>query len=139
MARNLVLTLGVFVAWNVFSGQALAQRNFSRSQQAGMQAFITQQRAQDRVSQNRSFEQINRRLMLQQRQINNERNRETGIVDYLSTTGGTQSGPPQRRVSAETMFSDPHFASPMFMRVNPYYNYSYIHSRNRPFNPFTGQ
>ena len=137
MRRNTVVVVAATVIWLLgVSSEAFAQRNFSRSQQAGMQAYATQLQAQERARQQAQMGLVGRQFQDQQSQIAAERRRSDALLEYVQSAPGAGEAPQVRPRHAST-FGNPYFGSPYFNNVQPYYNSSFVRTRSRQFS-FSG-
>lgn len=134
MRRIVVIILGVAAGCLATANEALAQRNFSPNQQAGLYAYTQQLQAIQRTRQQQQLGLIARQFAQQQTAIQLERRRSDLLIDYLQQSELGGSAVPVRPSMGVQAFGDPHFGSPYFNRLGPYYNYGFIQNRNRQIN-----
>ena len=116
-----------------FPTTVLAQRNFSRRQQAAMYSYMSRIQQTERTRQEAMTRRIQTQMRRQQEEINSEANRREELFQYGTTdplTGEAVPIPP-RLTRRASYFGTAHRGSPMFGRLNPYYDYAFIHQRNR--------
>lgn len=128
------MVAGLLIAPNV----SWAQVNlFGPQQQGALMIYQQQIRNQARVRQQQQLMQIQRQFVAQRQDI--ERNRRVqqrqidqilNPVDPYSPNASPDDIRRSRRGTA--VFSDAHFGSAMFNRLDPYYDYAFIARRNRP-------
>ncbi len=110
---------------------------FGPQQQAALMVYQQQIRNQARMRQQQQLLQVQRQFVNQRQEI--ERNRRVqqrqldqilNPVDPYSPSASPDDIRRSRRGTA--VFSDAHFGSAMFNRIDPYYDYAFIARRNRP-------
>jgi hypothetical protein len=136
MKRTVVLVMlaaGMSVptlAWAQVAG-------FGPQQQAALLVYQQQIRNQARMRQQQQLMQVQRQFISQRQEI--ERNRRVqqrqidqllNPVDPYSPSAGPDDIRRSRRGTA--VFGDAYFGSPMYNRLDPYYDYAFIARRNRP-------
>lgn len=137
-AACLAIAMSAFTLW--LPGEASAQVvGFSRQQQAALYAYTTQLQAQQRAQFQQQFQQLNQQLLYQQRAIQVQQFQDAALLDYLNATNGTLPNNVVPRVTggnrAASAFGTVHYVSPYYMRVQPYYDYGFVRSRNRQLSP----
>src|SRR5688572_26223443 len=119
---NFGLSLAAVAVCGAISSSAFAQRNFSRSQQAGMQAYITQLQTQNRIRQQQQMQQVARQFDRQQSEIDISRRRLAANQDEIDAAVDPNYRQ-YRRSRGSASFGSMHYQSDYFQRVNPYYDY----------------
>lgn len=110
---------------------AWAQRNFSNSQRAGLQAYITQLQSQQRVQQQNQLRQINQQFDRQQADLQSDRMRLSRLAEGVDDLNSDAAGRSYRRIRGNNSFGDMHYANSLFQRTAPYYDYRFVTARNR--------
>lgn len=140
MSRAAFIALAACLTAVWMQEQAFAQRGFSRRQQASLYAYQTQLQAQQQAQFQQQFQVLNQQLLTQQRAIQLQQFQDTAMLEYLNAMAGTSGGTvvPPRVYSgnrAASAFGTVHYYSPYYNRLEPYYNYGFIRSRNRQLSP----
>ncbi|MBY0586100.1 hypothetical protein K2X85_02925 [bacterium] len=129
-----LIVAGVLIVPNISWAQIGV---FSPQQQGALMIYQQQIRNQARLRQQQQLMQIQRQFVNQRSDI--ERNRRVqqrqidqilNPVDPYSPNASPDDIRRSRRGTA--VFGDAHFGSPMFNRLDPYYDYQFIARRNRP-------
>jgi hypothetical protein len=134
--RN-VASLGLAFALGItlFTGDAYAQVGLSRRDQAALYAYNTQLMAQQRMQMQQQAQQFNRQMQVQQREVQMQQLQDAALFEYLNALGGATPGATLPRTfsgnRAATAFGTVHYVSPYYMRLQPYYNYQFVRTRNR--------
>lgn len=133
MNRWVISGLSVAVLGWLMPSPALAQRNFSRQQQASLQLYTSQLMQQERARQQMQLRNVQQQFNRQQTELQTQQNQFEQLTESLDQLNPNEApGAVRFRPSRGTQaFGDMHFNSPYFQRVSPYYDYRFIQTYNR--------